>query len=286
VRLAHRFEQAALVALDRLLGLMSLDRASATMGWLWRRLAPFNARHRRADGNLARALPELSPAERRRILDGMWDNLGRVAAETLRLSELAADPSRVLFKDDDLLAEVEASGRGVVFVSLHTGNWEVVSVPLWRRGLAAHAVYKRLKNPLSEAFLLERRRGLYAGLLAVNHLSPLYLRSIIRSGDSVDMMADLRDGSGTTVPFFGRPAGATTAPALIARRLGAPMIAARCVRLEGAHFRIDAARVATVRTDDARADALAMTEALHRQFETWIRQHPEQWMWGHRKWPD
>lgn len=286
MHLSHRFEQAALAVFDRLLGRLSLDRASATMGWLWRRLAPFNARHRRADRNLARALPDLSPVERRRILDGMWDNLGRVAAETLRLPELIADPSRILYEDDGLFAEVEASKHGVVFVSLHSGNWEVVSVPLWRSGLAAHGVYKRLKNPLSEAFLLERRLGLYAGLLAVNHLSPLHLRSIIRSGDSVAMMADLRDGSGTTVPFFGRPASATTAPALIARRLGAPMIAARCVRLEGAHFRIESARISTVRTDDPRADALAMTEALHRQFETWIREYPEQWMWGHRKWPD
>jgi KDO2-lipid IV(A) lauroyltransferase len=98
------------------------------------------------------------------------------------------------------------------------------------------------------------------------------------------MLADLREMRGIEVPFFGRPAPSTPLPALIARTLDLPLIAARAVRMGGVRFRIEAEPVAVPRTADRHGDVLAATAALHAVFERWIREDPGQWMWAHRRW--
>ena len=95
---------------------------------------------------------------------------------------------------------------------------------------------------------------------------------------------DLRDDRGPSVPFFGHPARSNVFPALLARTTGLPLYAGAAFRLPDVHFRIRAVRIPIPETDDREADAVAATAALQAQFEAFIREAPEQWMWGHRKW--
>ena len=81
-----------------------------------------------------------------------------------------------------------------------------------------------------------------------------------------------------------RPALSTVFPALLARKTGLPLYAGAAFREPKVRFVIRGARVEVPHTDDPAADAVAGTAALHAQFEAFIRQAPEQWMWAHRKW--
>ena len=283
-RLSHRIQYRALVVVAALLGALGVDRASATMGRLWRTFAPLNQRHARVHAHLAAAMPELDDATRRRIVLDMWENLGRTAAETILLPKLLTEPERITW--DRLPADVfEPARGGAVFVSLHTGNWEIVSVPLARAGLDLKAVYKPLRNPPVEEWLAARRRALYAGgLMPLDRSIAVKLKSLARSGATLAILADLRDPTSIVVDFFGRPAGATPFPAMLARRLGLPLFVGRSIRTDGAHFRLDGRWLEVPRTDDQTADVEALTRAIHAVFEEWIREHPEQWMWAHRKW--
>ena len=105
-----------------------------------------------------------------------------------------------------------------------------------------------------------------------------------KSGGYPAFLADLRDDNGAAVPFFGAPALATVFPALLARKTGLPLYAGAAFREPKVRFVIRGARVEVPHTDDPAADAVAGTAALHAQFEAFIRQAPEQWMWAHRKW--
>jgi KDO2-lipid IV(A) lauroyltransferase len=105
-----------------------------------------------------------------------------------------------------------------------------------------------------------------------------------KSGGYPAFLADLRDDNGAVVPFFGRPALATVFPALLARKTGLPLYAGAAYREPNVRFVIRGARIEIPHTDDPAADAVAGTAALHSQFEAFIRQAPEQWMWAHRKW--
>jgi KDO2-lipid IV(A) lauroyltransferase len=106
----------------------------------------------------------------------------------------------------------------------------------------------------------------------------------IKDGASPCFLADLRDDNGPSVPFFGRLARSTVFPALLARTTGIPLYAGAAFRRPGGRFSIRIAPISMPVTDDSAADALTATKTLHRQFEAFIREAPEQWMWAHRKW--
>lgn len=288
-RVRHRLEVVGLRLVGALFRALPMETASWIGGALWRFAAPLTKRHPRALDHLALARPDLDEAERRRIVRAMWDNLGRISAEAFRLDDFEAEPDRIDLSGAEAVAQLAATDRGAVLVSLHMGNWELGAVAARRVGLQAAGVYQEVNNPWVERLLLGLRApwyplGLYRRQRDGSETA-LKLFGIVRRGGTLALLGDLRDGGGIDVPFFGRPAPVTPFPALIARSLGVPLVAVRMLRTKGARFRIEAVAIEVPRTGDRDADVRRVTEALHGQFEAWIRADPEQWFWIHRKWP-
>ena len=284
-RIAHTIQYGALVAVAWLLARLGVDRASALMGRAWRLLAPLNKRHARVDAHLAAAFPDWTAERRREVIGDMWENLGRTAAETILLPELLAEAETRIDWSGLPGGILEPARSGAIFVSLHTGNWEIVSWPMAAIGLPLHAIYKPLRNPAVERWLAEKRRALYGdGLLPIDRSITLKIKTLAKAGATVAILADQKDHSGFELEFFGRRAGATTFPAILARRLDLPLFAGRSIRTNGAHFRIDGRWLEVPKTDDPHADAETLTRAIHAVYEEWISEYPAQWMWAHRKW--
>lgn len=280
-----RLEALGLGLMQRLLQALGPDRASALSGWLWRHLAPLNKRHRRADGQLAAAMPALSGPERRTILLEMWENLGRTTAESFHLSALLADQARFEVGPETRDAIAQAKATGAVFVSLHQGNWELASPLLNALGLPVAGVYQKLQNPLAEAQALALRAPHYPlGLFAKGNDAARGLLRLVGAGGTVSIMADLRDMGGLSVPFFHRDAPSTGFPALLARTRGVPLFAGVVKRRAGATFSVEVVQIAVPETDDRQADILAATANIQKAFEGFVRAAPGQWMWGHRRW--
>jgi KDO2-lipid IV(A) lauroyltransferase len=280
----HLFEYVGLRLIRVVMRVLPIDFASAFMGWLWRVIAPHLRRHPRVLAHLALAYPEMSKAERERIARDMWTNLGRVFAESFLVERILAK-SRIDFRIAPLLAELHDAHEGVVFVSLHAGNWELAITPTLSAGIKAAGVYQRLKNPIVDRYLVESRRPYYPrGLFAKGTDIGRRLTRIVKEGGALAMLADLRDRRGVVVPFFGHPAPSTSFPALLCRISGAKIVAARVVRTRGARFIIDGEIIPMPRTADRDADVLEGTRRIQARFEDWIREHPEQWMWAHRRW--
>ncbi len=255
------------------------------MGFFWRNLAPLNKRHKRALRHLEQAMPGTTPAEREAIVRGMWDNLGRVAAETFHIGDLLNDDKRFVPVADARTEEILSSEQACIFVSLHTGNWEMCIQPAVMRGKSVTGVYQALKNPGADQILRDMRKHLYqGGLHSKGHQTARRLVSTLRKGGAVAIMGDLRDVRGIKVPFFGREAYATPVPASLARTCGVPIVLGRVIRIKDSQFQVEGRAIETIVTDDRKADIAAMTAEIHRVFEEWIREHPEQWMWIHRKW--
>lgn len=283
--LKWRAEAAGFRLLKALVDTLGPDRASAFSGWCWRKLAPLNKRHRRADAQLAQAMPALPAAERAGILDEMWDNLGRTTAESFHLSALVSQPERFEIGPDLHAAVAKAREKGAVFVSLHQGNWELAVPLLNAHGLAAAGVYQKLQNPLAEAIALPLRAPHYQlGLFAKGNQAGRALMKLVESGGTVAIMADLRDMAGLSVPFFHREAPSTGFPATLARTRGVPLFAGVVRRRKGATFAIQVVEIPVTTSDDRQADILATTAAIQATFEGFIREAPGQWMWGHRRW--
>lgn len=109
---------------------------------------------------------------------------------------------------------------------------------------------------------------------------------MLRQGEPVAILIDQKLNTGQPVPFFGRDAMTATAIADLAIKYGYPIIPTRVERVSDTpSFRITfEAPVQWQKTDNAQADALTIMGKLHSIMEDWIRAHPSQWFWVHKRW--
>jgi KDO2-lipid IV(A) lauroyltransferase len=235
-------------------------------------------------------MPEKTPAEREAIALGMWDNLGRVMAETVLLDRLLKDPSRIEYESPAIITRYKDRMGSAVFASLHTGNWEVCIMPANALHARPAGIYRIVENPYVDRYIRRLRGGLYPGGLFASKggegvANVLRIASYLRSGGTVALLADLVDWGGVQVPFFGHMTWATIGPAWLARRAGTRLWAGRVVRVgKESRFMVSFKELKVPRTDKPDEDIRELTASIQRQFEAWIREHPEQWMWSNKRW--
>ena len=269
------------------LGFLPLDAASGFGGFLARLVGPLTGAHKTAAKNLRLAFPDKADAEIVRILRGMWDNIGRTVAEYPHLKRLADDPERVVIFDPERLGErMREDGVGGMLIGMHAANWELSTLPGQRAGVRARHFYRAPNNPYVDEMLAKYRAAIgREGFIRKSGLGAREAVKLLKGGGHIGMLVDQKQDEGITVPFFGRDAMTTTAPATFARRMNLPIGAARVVRLKGAYFRIFVEEVPVEKTADRDADIVATTRRISAMVERWIREHPEQWFWVHRRWP-
>jgi KDO2-lipid IV(A) lauroyltransferase len=269
--------------------LLPLDWASAYGGWLGRmfgRLLPVSSYAKR---NLRAAFPEKSAAEIDRILADMWENLGRVFGEYPHLGDLQLfEPgSRVEVINAEYLDRLRDDGKPGIFFSGHIGNWEILSLGATQRGLPLTRIYRAPNNPLVDRIIRLSRRKITGELLPKGGDGARGAIAAMHKGGHLGLLVDQKLSDGIAVPFFGRPAMTAPYLAQLALRFDCPVMPARVVRLNGAHFQlIGYPPLEIVKTGDRRQDTLAIMTQVNAMIEGWIRERPEQWLWLHRRWPN
>jgi KDO2-lipid IV(A) lauroyltransferase len=295
--LQFRLEYALLRTIVGAVRIVPLDAATHFSAWCWRRLAPIinPKRHNRALANLRIAFPEKSESERKAIALEHWENLGRVMAETMRIDQIIADPSRINIRNPKVFARYSSKLGPIVGASLHMGNWELAIWPLTIAGADPACVYRSVNNPYVDRYLRYQRRDLYPGGLfgrgkvegdhGESQKTARVIMDFVRRGGRLGVVCDLYDGSGLPVPFFGKDARTVAIPAMIARRTGARIWMSRCMRVgKDSRFEIELKELRVPRTANHSDDVKWATTEMTRQFEDWVREMPEQWMWSNRRW--
>ncbi|MDX9860717.1 MAG: lauroyl acyltransferase [Rhodospirillales bacterium] len=268
---------------------MPLDAASAIGGWLGRTFGPRMRLSQRAVHNLSRTFPEKPPAEIAAIVRGMWDNLGRVAAEFPHLGEFQfyEKGGRVEVIGAEHVDLLREDGLPGIFFSAHIGNWEIVSLGATQRGVPLDRVYRSANNRLVEWLYRQGRSAVEGALIPKGSAGARPLLKSLKEGKHLGMMVDQKMNNGIPVPFMGRDA--MTAPALadLALKFGCPVVPGRIRRLKGAHFQLIALPPLDLpNTGDRHADILAIMTRINEIIEGWVRDTPEQWLWLHNRWPD
>lgn len=243
--------------------------------------------------HLAIAFPEMPEAERRRIGRECFEHLGRSAMEVAAVRSLDARlEAYVSFAGDGerLLHETLRRGRGMVFVTGHLGNWELMARRVARSGIPNTVVAKaggdRGLNVLAERF---RASG---GVTTLWREDPGAGRAIIRTfreGKALGLLVDQDTRvQGLFVPFFGRPAFTPRAAADLALRFRAPVMVAttrrRGMRPGDGHL-VEITEVACdPDAPDREAEVIRLTAACTRILEGAIRRSPKEWVWMHERW--
>ncbi|HEX3881240.1 MAG TPA: lauroyl acyltransferase [Stellaceae bacterium] len=280
-------EAITLVLVMTVFACLPVDLASAVGGYIGRKIGPRTRASCRVIDNLRRAMPENCETENRRILLGMWDNLGRAAAEYPHLAWICAEKShRVELVNGEGVTRLLRGNEPAIFFGGHFANWEVGPSMIHRMmGAALVSVHRAPNNPWAARLLrhwLPPRRTVAKGRAGGRELL-----SHLRGGGHLAMLVDQKMNDGIAVPFFGRDAMTAPAIARFSLRFHAPIVPIRVERLEGARFRFTVLPpIDIAETDDATADVLARMTRINAEVESWVRACPEQWLWAHRRWPD
>lgn len=277
-------EAAAAYAVYGFLRLMPLDWASAFSGAIFKLVGPRMGVSRVAMKNLDLAFPEKTVEEKRRIILGMWENLGRVLGEYPHLRRMA---KRIEVSGEEHLETVRNSKKPAIFFGGHLANWEVKSISAQAHGLPLNLVYRKPNNPYVDGLLRHARAQQKGGYIEKGRAGARTIRTVLKNNGVIALLIDQKLNAGVPVPFFGHDA--MTAPALahFALKFGLPVYPSRVERLGGARFRITVhPPLEILDTGDEDADTRRILLAMNQLLERWVRERPEQWLWIHKRWPE
>lgn len=231
--------------------------------------------------------PQLSADTCRRISRRAFVNLGKTIMEWFVIDRLTPSQIQriVTVQGVEHLQRALALGRGVIGVSAHFGNWEMLPIAIARLGIVEGGVLARqLRYPEYQEFLWGMRQR--KGVMTYERGSLREVAHVLRQNKIIGILPDQDTDSldGVFVDFFDQPAYTPVGPAALAMLTGAPILPCFVVR-QGWKFRIVIEEPVTVaRTGDRIRDLAALTQAWSRIVESYIRCYPDHWAWMHRRW--
>lgn len=289
-KIRKNLEYGAVVTVARGLGLlprgvarMFANGLAFSVYWLHRRLRRVGQR------NLTMALPELTAAERTRILRGVYIHLGWQLVEFCHMPRYSADEMLAWVRIEGMenFWAAKARGKGVLIITGHLGAWELLSFYHSLVAEPMNMIIRRLDNRKLDEFV-NGIRCMHGNRVIHKDDFGRGLLLAMRKGEAVGILMDtnMSPPQGSFVKFFGIEACTATGLAHIARKTGAAVMPAFCLWEpgEGRYVIRVGEEIAVPHTADAAADILETTQMATAAIEGWIRRYPDQWLWIHRRW--
>lgn len=241
--------------------------------------------------NLQIAFPEKSDAERLRILRVSCRNLGRTAAEICHLARLTVDelPRYIDVADKAAWENVfaQAAQRGVVVVTAHFGNWELLAYLHGLLGRPITLVHRPMKNTLVDDVIAAIRSKAGTRAIKKKAAAKEALRTLKQKGVLVIPSDQNQTFSfGVFVDFFGKPACTTPGASRLAMMTGSAVFPVFLVRQgESDRHRLEVLpEIELADTGNRDQDIVTNTQRCSLAIEEMLRRYPEQWIWFHKRW--
>jgi len=240
--------------------------------------------------NLEIALPELSEAEKTRIVRGTFESLGRHLAFVSHFKRFQHQDFKNLIelvgREENFDPEY-ARGKGVLFFTGHFGSWEVYNLLAPAFGIGMNILVRRIDNVLVENYI-ETLRTRFGSVTLDKTKSARKMFRVLENGELLGMMADLnvQEKEGIFVDFFGTPASTTTSIAKLALKTGASVMPAFAVwdDAKGKYVIYLEPPIEYEKTGNAEEDIRKLTQSVTDVVEKFVRRYPEQWLWIHKRW--
>lgn len=263
------------------------ERLAHVLGTL---MATFSRRRRVrfADANIRIALPELDAAERRGLVRRSFDHLVLVVLDTMRARHWDADDlrERVEIEGREHFDAARARGKGLVFVSAHLGNFELMIRRFAIEDERILIIGRRQTNDVFNERISASRTELGNVRLVEPQNAGIAFYRAIRKGDIVGALVDqrVRRRLGLFIPFFGVRCPTPHMLAALAVKCDSPIVCATMARIGPDRHRIEISPpLEFERSGDAPTDVMVAAEACNRAIESRIRARPEQWLWATRR---
>ena len=275
-----------LLAVVRLLPLPLVRAAFRLLGAAAARL-PIKE-NRIARENLAACFPGRDEAAREAIRRACWRSIGACAGEAAKLAVSGTKAAPLCAwapGAKETLDAALAGGSGLLYVTGHVGNWELMAMFLAELGYPVHTAAKESYDPRLTALVRDRReaRGVHC-LWRGDPLMKEKIVGVLLGGGVLGFLID----QDTKVPgvfadFFGRKAWTPSAPARIAAKAELPVCAGFIHRDAGDRHVVSVRRLDT--TVPGGADpVLHLTAVFNAAIEAEVRARPDEWVWMHARW--
>ena len=283
----HRLEYAAVQAVRGLVSVLPMPAVRAIGGAIGRLAYVADPAHRRiALANLAAAFPGRPEAEHRALARAMFGHFGSLLLELLKFGSYSAAQmlAAVDIEGEERVMHAEQEGRGILFFTGHFGYWEVQAIVHALRGYPTSVLARPLDNPLLHQMLEGIRTRTGAKVIYRQGAVRRMLRELA-SNHAIAMLIDQHlHSDAITVDFFQRPAATTSALAALALRTGAAVIPVFALPLPHGRYRLIFEHPIEPPAAEDPDPVRTLTQRCTDVLEMYVRRHPEQWLWMHRRW--
>ncbi len=274
----------------KLLGVLPREGAIAAAKLIAKAAYHLHGRLRRVGyRNLALAMPELDPGQRRVIVRDIFMSLGRLLGEFSQFPKITRQNISQLVEYDGLEHYKHASerGRGVLMLTGHVGAWELCAFAHGVYGHPLSFLVRPLDNPLLDR-LISRYRELSGNRTINKNRAVKPVLEILRRGQDVGLLIDVNTlpDQGVFCDFFGMPACSTTGLAVFALRADAPVVPGFLIwdeQLRKHRLRFEP-EIPLIRTGDFKEEVQLNTAQFTKVIEECARRYPSQWLWLHKRW--
>jgi KDO2-lipid IV(A) lauroyltransferase len=251
-----------------------------------------DSRHRHiAAVNLRIAFPELSEKERAGIARKSFQNTGMNLLEVSRLPSLTPGNISALVDYDPQFGlenykTALAKGKGILYLTGHFSSWELLPSAHALHGYPLSFLTRPLDNVPLEKYLLKIRESKGNRVIYKRNSARAVLKNL-SSGATAGILMDQNTSlqEGIFVDFFGVPAATTTSVALFALRTDSPVLPGYLTPMRNGKYTIKfLPPIEVVRTGDTNRDLEINTQQFNRVLEGIIKEQPESWLWGHKRW--
>jgi len=236
---------------------------------------------KRLSDNLDLIYPNISKQEKRKFMGRICKNIGARFIEGFYNAEFHQNPQRLHLKDGalDQIKKAKATGRPVILVSGHFGQWEAPRAVMMTADMESGAIYRKSHNPIFERHFFKSVSAggkplFQAGLAGVRGMV-----KHLKSGGVFAILLDQADLRGAELDFFGKPAFTALTAAELALKFNALLVP--CYGI----FRPDGYNIDVVfEPAIPHSDVKTMTQTLNNSLSARVKANPDQWYWLHRRW--
>jgi len=242
--------------------------------------------------NLAHAFPRSDETKREALAKETYRQLGQTVAEIVLMFVDRFDIDEAIMNKADAVKRLEwitirAKNRGVIALTAHFGNWELLAHFLAMQGFEMLVIGRKGNNRLIEERITTPFRRKYGNDSAYKGNAMLAMVKRLKKGGNVGILIDQKSGhlASAKVPFFGEDAETTLSVATLKEKLNPLVVPFFAIRTGKGQYVIEVGDpIEYEGEEEGEAKLAAMTAQYNREMEKVIKRHPEQWFWMHNRW--
>jgi Kdo2-lipid IVA lauroyltransferase/acyltransferase len=249
---------------------------------IFKKIGPIIRSEKIINHNLMKFSSDLSNQDKKEIKSNMWSNYGMTFVEYVFLNKFKKENLHMSISGEDILNEISANTKPVIFVSGHFANFELMSMEITKRKINLATIYRPLNNIFLNPFMeYLRKKYVCKNQIKKGRKGIKEIIKYIEEKKSIALMIDQRVSEGEKIKLFSEDALTTTLPAQLSFKYNLDIVPIFIERKKDSSFEMEIYNPLKIKDFRTKND---ISKKLNLILETMIRRNPNQWIWTHNRW--